>query len=51
MITWKEFKESVESQGVTDKTQISWIDCGDWIPDVDFEKQDNPDVPQVVHIS
>jgi hypothetical protein len=28
-MTWKEFKEIIEAQGVTDDTEIRWIDtCG-----------------------
>ena len=26
-ITWGEFKEKVESQGVADDAKIAWIDC------------------------
>jgi len=41
-MTWKEFKEQVETQGVKDDTEISYIDvsgfCG--VVDVDIDLED-----------
>lgn len=35
--TWKEFKESVEAQGIKDETPIEYIDWdGDELPNVDL---------------
>ena len=28
-MTWKEFKEAVESKGINDDDQLWYIDCGD----------------------
>lgn len=28
-MTWKEFKEKVEEQGVTDNMEMAYIDCDD----------------------
>jgi len=38
-ITWKEFKDNVEAQGVTDGMEIDYLDFNSWEgpPEVDIE--------------
>ena len=39
-MTWREFKEAVEEQGVTDETEIRYIDTGSFLPlTVDFDTE------------
>lgn len=39
---WKEFKKAVEDQGVTDETEIEWVDVGSptSYPEVQITKDD-----------
>lgn len=43
MITWKEFKDQVEKQGVIDDTKIAWIDISGWdgVCNVSIDQEDN----------
>lgn len=38
-MTWKEFKQQVEAQGLTDDHEIGWIDFSQDFPDVQFSKK------------
>ena len=41
-MTWKEFKDSVEEQGVRDNTEIGYIDwLGHYKPEVDRSEDDS----------
>jgi len=37
MLTWKDFKKAVESQGVKDGTRINFIDWGGDTPEVNVK--------------
>jgi hypothetical protein len=36
-MTWKEFKDIIENQGVEDDTEISYIDISEGYPDIVVE--------------
>lgn len=37
-MTWKEFKDAVEAQGVEDEDRIGLIDCSDYLPQLRVER-------------
>jgi len=39
-VTWKEFKELVEAQGVTDDMKFAWIDISGFESEITVGKQD-----------
>lgn len=36
-MTWKEFKEAVESHGITDETVLDCVDWSGWCDEVEVE--------------